>query len=329
MLKSKVVYISESFLPEINVAFEEYLMEHLDAGVSALMLWQNQNTIVVGRHQNPLKECNLPSLEKDQVKLVRRLSGGGAVYHDLGNLNFTFIGDGDDYNVEKQMQIVLDAVASFGIQGELSGRNDLVVSGKKFSGNAFYSQRERHCHHGTLLVDVDVDKLSTYLTVSDLKIKSKGVDSVRSRVVNLKELNSAIDIGGLKQALIDSFNRTNGTISDIIKVNQDVIEENMITMVQKYKSKEWNYTKSPIFEIEMEEKFEWGIFAFRMNVANGVVKDCEISTDSIIEDSFEGLQRDLTGALFAIDVFREKIRKNIKNKGISENLLECFSSWMV
>ena len=142
MPKTTVVYISNSYLPQINLAFEEYLMGNLDAGVSALFLWQNQNTIVIGRHQNPLQECHLHSLEMDQVSLVRRLSGGGAVYQDLGNLNFTFIEDRENYNVEKQMNIILDAVSSFGIKGAMSGQSNLEVSGKKFSGNAFFSQRE-------------------------------------------------------------------------------------------------------------------------------------------------------------------------------------------
>ena len=329
MPKSTVVYISNSYLPEINLAFEEYLMENLDAGVSALFLWQNQNTIVIGRHQNPLQECNLHSLEMDQVRLVRRLSGGGAVYQDLGNLNFTFIEDRENYNVEKQMNIILDALSSFGINGELNGQSNLEVSGKKFSGNAFFSQREKHCHHGTLLVDVNVDKLYDYLTASDLKIKSKSVDSVKSRVVNLKNLNPDIDINGLKQAIIKSFDMVHGVESDIIYIDQKLVEECMGEIIKKYRSEKWNYSKSPAFEIKIEEKFSWGIFDVRLNVINGLVGECKINTDAIIMDSFQLLQEQLIGSPLDANVFKEKIDKSIKNTQIREDVWGCFSGWII
>ena len=164
---------SGQFHPYKNLAVEEYLLLHCEPQECILYLWQNQNTVVIGRNQNAWKECKVDSLEENGGHLARRLSGGGAVYHDLGNLNFTFLVSKENYSIDRQLEVIVKAVQKLGAKAEKSGRNDILIDGKKFSGNAFYEQ-EQHCyHHGTLMMNVNKEMLSKYLTVSKEKLQSK------------------------------------------------------------------------------------------------------------------------------------------------------------
>ena len=172
--------------PYRNLALERYLTETVPEDACVLYLWQNQNTVVIGRNQNAWKECRTGLLEQEGGVLARRLSGGGAVFHDLGNLNFTFSVTEENYDLRRQQQLILTACRLLGLRAELSGRNDLLAEGRKFSGNSFYAHNGRAFHNGTLLVDADMTKMGRYLSPSTAKIASKGVDSVRSRVVNLR-----------------------------------------------------------------------------------------------------------------------------------------------
>ena len=205
MIEALATYESGSFDPFLNLAMEQHLLETVASGCCLLYLWQNENTVVIGKNQNPWAECRASLLEEEGGHLARRLSGGGAVFHDLGNLNFTFLVPTTDYDLQKQQRVLLEACRSFGIPAELSGRNDLTADGRKFSGNAFYHNGPRSYHHGTLLVDVDGAKLQRYLTPTKAKLETKGVPSVRSRVVNLKELCPTIPIDSLKRALVAAF----------------------------------------------------------------------------------------------------------------------------
>ncbi|MEG0693587.1 MAG: lipoate--protein ligase family protein, partial [Oscillospiraceae bacterium] len=174
MIKHIGVIQSTKTEPYQNLALEEYLLHHVDEGECILYLWQNRQTVVVGRNQNCWKECKVEELKKDGGYVVRRLSGGGAVFHDLGNLNFTFLVRQEDYNLDRQLQVILKAVQKLGIRAEKSGRNDITVNGQKFSGNAFYSTNGHCYHHGTLLLNVDMENLTQYLNVSTEKLQSKG-----------------------------------------------------------------------------------------------------------------------------------------------------------
>jgi lipoate-protein ligase A len=290
------IYVSEAINPSFNLSVEEWLMDYCEPDETILFLWQNKNAIVIGRNQNPYKECNLEKLEEDDVSLVRRLSGGGAVYHDLGNLNFTFITPDAYYDVGSNMNIILNALLRFGIKGSFNGRNDLIAQERKFSGNAFVSDNGINCHHGTLLVDVDIDKLSGYLTVSPLKLKSKGIESVKSRVINLKEISAEINIENLKAALIDSFNEFYSTEAQKSVLNEKSLDLNSI--VEKYTSREWNYSESPEFSVVVEEKFDWGIAEVCMEVIDGSIKACKIYTDAIFDEGLQELEKNLIGEQF-------------------------------
>lgn len=317
------VYLSESFDPKFNLSIEEWLMKCSEPDEVLMFLWQNENTIVIGRNQNPYKECDVKKLKEDHVHLVRRLSGGGAVYHDLGNLNFTFIASDKNYDVQHNMKVILDGIAKFGIQGCFNGRNDLLVQERKFSGNAFISDKGRNCHHGTLLVDVDFGKLSRYLTVSPLKLESKGIDSVSSRVINLKEISPQITIESLKAALIMSFNEFYKTEAQIITLNDKAID--VKKYLEKYNSWEWNYSESPDFSIVVEEKFDWGIFEIHFELSDGRIKDCKIFTDALVLEDFASLEKLLRDEHFKSNNILEVIRKCIRNERIKQDLC-CFMS---
>lgn len=321
------LYISNSFDPAYNLALEEYFINTLPKGVKLFYLWQNKNTVVIGRNQNPYKECNLTAMKKDEVKLIRRLSGGGAVYHDMGNLNFTFISSEESCDIDRNIQIIIDALKEYNIEAEFNGRNDIIAEERKFSGNAFLTDNNMHCHHGTLLVDVDISKLMKYLTVSKLKIESKGIDSISSRVVNLKELAPEIEIENLKQSLIKRFSET-------YKCNPEILsdftnEKELESYMEKYLSWDWNYSESPEFDMKLEKKFSWGIIEILLNIENGIIKNSKIFTDSIIIDNFENLGIAFRDMEFKLPIINANINKIIKDKKIATDIQSLFKEYLI
>ena len=202
---------SASTDPFYNLALEEYLFDCLPRTAEYFMLWQNDNAVIVGKHQNTVEEINLPYIEEKQIKVVRRLSGGGAVYHDLGNLNYTFIRDADaQLDLAAFCVPVVRVLSEMGVDARLSGRNDITLDGKKFSGNAQYLREKRVMHHGTLMFDSDLAVLAQALNVSSDKIESKGIKSVRSRVTNIREhLKQDMTMEAFKRVLRQSMIREN------------------------------------------------------------------------------------------------------------------------
>ncbi len=288
MFKYKV-YHSEIKDPRVNLAYEEYFLSNAKKDELVLFFWQSDNAVVIGRHQNPYQECNVSKLDQDQVTLVRRLSGGGAVYHDLGNLNFAFIAPNDLFDVDKQFGIMINAMKHLGISSEKSGRNDLVASGRKFSGNAFITEDLASLHHGTLLIDADITKISKYLTVSHKKLDTKGFDSVASRVINLRELNASIDIENIIHAVKHTLeiNDYKVQISELPK--STILDEYM----SKYNSHLWNYGECPDFNVSFEEKFDWGLVSVNMSVHEGKIDYFNLSTDSLETKSFEKFNKEV------------------------------------
>jgi lipoate-protein ligase A len=313
------VYLSDSFDPGINLSFEEYLMSECNENTVIMFLWQNKKTVVIGRNQNPMQECQLSNLAKDGVQLVRRQSGGGAVYHDIGNLNFTFIAHTMHYDLNKQLNVILDAITAFDINGKFTGRNDLTIDGKKFSGNAFIHDDDFHCHHGTIMVDVELEKLVRYLTPTKIKITSKGIDSVKSRVVNLINCNSAISIESLKKTLITSFDKNYESKSSVTLLTQQ--DHHLISLYKdKYYSPEWNINESPKCDISHERKFNWGVIELSMSIKNGAIENCSINTDSIIVDNFQCLQTNFIGSQLINIQLNSIIENSIKNQTIRNDL---------
>ena len=214
-MKNLQVIVSNQFNPYLNLAVETYLTDHQEEGVVTMYLWKNQQTVVIGLNQNPFSECDVKRLNDEGGHLMRRRTGGGAVYHDLGNLNFSFIADKHDYDVRKQQSVIQEALKSFGLESEISGRNDLTCQGRKFSGNAFFNGTVNNLHHGTILIKTDSEMMQRYLTVDPGKLQKHGVQSVRSRIVNLSEL-ADITSENIVTPLIQSFEKVYQTEAEYI-----------------------------------------------------------------------------------------------------------------
>lgn len=315
MIGKLQTYEGGSFDPYLNLATEQHLLETVEGGCCLLYLWQNENTVVIGRNQNPWAECNASLLEEEGGHLARRLSGGGAVFHDLGNLNFTFLVPAEDYDLEKQQRVLLTACQSFGVPAELSGRNDLMADGRKFSGNAFYRSGNRSYHHGTLLVDVDGKKLSRYLTPSKAKLEAKGVPSVRSRVVNLKELCPKITVEELKKALNNAFEKVYGHVSTP-KVLRDADKARIAELRKTYASWEWRFGQKLPFTLRCEARFVWGGADLMLDVNKGVIQGAKLYTDAMDDRLPSLLETAVTGR----NLEREDIRRALEGSGIAADL---------
>jgi len=296
--------------PWWNLAVEEYLLDRVNPGQCILYLWQNENTVVIGRNQNPWRECRTEQLESDGGKLARRLSGGGAVFHDTGNLNFTFIVDRKLYDLEKQLTVILNAVKELGIEAEMSGRNDLIADGRKFSGNAFCFRKDSAYHHGTVLVSADFSKLSKYLAVSAEKMRSKGVKSVQSRVVNLSELKPGLTVDEVAEALKESFQKIHGMKAETevslkdAKYDRQILEE----LYAKYSSWRWRYGEAPKFDIDLETRFPWGGVEIGFRLEGGKVVEASVFSDALDESYIAGLPDIFKGCEFSSKKLAQRIR---------------------
>lgn len=277
----QLAYIeSNQTVPYRNLAAEEYLLLHCKPHQCILYLWQNRRTVVIGRNQNAWNECRAEALTEDGGFLARRLSGGGAVYHDLGNLNFTFLVGKEDYDIGRQLSVIIRAMELLGLHAEKSGRNDILIDGRKFSGNAFYEQ-ETHCyHHGTIMMDVNKETLSKYLTVSAEKLKSKGVSSVRSRVTNLREHLPALTLSELKEALRRAFEEVYGHNAETLSF--DALPEKAISEREAFFSSwDWLYGRKIPFQHELSARFPWGGINIQLAVSGGQVTDAAVYSDAL------------------------------------------------
>ncbi|SMF90427.1 lipoate-protein ligase [Paenibacillus uliginis N3/975] len=297
------IVISQEHDPYFNLALEEELFRNARQGEVTLYLWQNEKTVVIGRNQNPYIECDIEQIKRSGGKIARRISGGGAVYHDLGNLNFTFVCKKSEEDLTKQIAVLQKAVERFGLQVVRSGRNDLTHEGKKFSGHAFYEEDGNAFHHGTMMVDVDLTMLAKVLKPSKLKLESKGITSVKSRVVNLKKLNDEITISSLSEALIDSFREIYGENSFLVKYNR---QEKSPDFIKKYMDDRWIYGESPVYNASIEKRTSSGNIQAFFQVEHGLVKELKIFSDSISILDFRAVENRFIG----MD-FKEVIEKDL------------------
>lgn len=290
----------------INLAFEEYFMQTVPEGEWILFWWQSDNAVVVGRNQNPYQECNLERLVADQVKLVRRLSGGGAVYHDLGNLNFSFISQTECFDPALHFDMILSGLFQLGVQGIFTGRNDLVAEGRKFSGNAFIHSGERHLHHGTLLIASDVGKIENYLTVHHEKLETKGFDSIKARVINLTEIVPDLTAEDIIESVTHSLRKQIGC-EVALKQLDDTDKMLAQAYVDKYYSDIWNLGDTPNFSCEMCHRFDWGSLQLGIEIEDGQIKKIKFSTDALDAESFATLSNEMVNMLLVPDLVYDKI----------------------
>lgn len=310
LISKRKVIISNSFNPYFNLSLEEHLLNNIEEDEMVLYLWRNENTVVIGRNQNPWKECNLERLYLMKGKIARRLSGGGAVYHDLGNLNFTFLTGEKNEDLSKQLSVIIEALKEQGIESSFSGRNDILVDGKKISGNAFYWDNNKYYHHGTLLYKVDVEKLTGVLTPSTHKLTSKGIDSVKSRVANLKEYKEDLTIESLMKSLIEAFQSKYGEIKDIKYLDEQTL--NLHELMNKYSSPQWIYGDSPDFHISIDKVTSEGKIEINISTEDSEIKKCKIYTDSLYTKEFEIIEEIFQGCVFNKDDIIEALDNNSK-----------------
>jgi lipoate---protein ligase len=319
VITKTLYYCSEQFVPYENLAVEAYLLESVPEGCCILYLWQNKKTVVIGKNQNCWKECNVSNLENDGGYLVRRLSGGGAVFHDLGNLNFTFLIRKSDYDVDKQLEVILRAVNLLGIHAEKSGRNDITVDGKKFSGNAFYSSGDCCYHHGTLLLNVDMKNLSQYLNVSRDKLESKGVESVKSRVTNLMEYCPDLTVDLMKEKLIEAFAEVYGIVPE--RLSDGSFGKQKITeLTKKFSSWDWIFGKKIPFTFEAEQRFLWGNIQIQLQVDKGIIQQSAVYSDAMEQDLISGIQ--FAGCPFSSEAMADRVRNLSAEKSSARSMIE-------
>jgi|SRR5690554_956398 len=283
---------SPGFDPWYNLALEEHLLRQVGNDEVILYLWQNQGTVVIGRNQNAWKQCRCKKLDEDGKKLARRLSGGGAVFHDLGNLNFTFIMNRKNYNLNRQLEVILQAVRHQGIEAEFSGRNDLVVEGRKFSGNAFYFEETNAYHHGTILVDVNFEDMSRYLQVSQEKMRSKAVDSVQARVVNLRRLNPELTIEKMAASVAAAFVDIYGGSGKIESITPEKL--GLDELYRRYSSWEWRYGETPKFDLVFSTRFDWGEIQLGLSLRKAHIVQAKIYSDAMNPQLIEAMAAGLT-----------------------------------
>ena len=323
MIERIAVYESEGFDPYRNLAIEQHLLETVLGGCCLLYLWRNERTVVIGRNQNAWAECRTTLLSEEGGRLARRLSGGGAVYHDLGNLNFTFLLCEEDYDLTRQLSVIRRACSLCGIETEISGRNDLLASGRKFSGNAFCHHEGRAYHHGTLLVDVDADAMGRYLSPSKAKLEAKGVESVRSRVVNLRELNPAITVDVLKAAMRQAFSEVyNLPVSAPPVPDEARIEE----LTAHYASDAWLFGQKLPFTFRCESRFLWGGIELQIRADRGVITDAKVYTDAMDDGLADKLKAALTGCSLQIDAIAQTLRESDVEQDKRADLIELIAS---
>ena len=294
-------------------------MDALQPGEAMLYLWQNLNTVVIGKNQNAWLECRTSLLEEEGGKLARRLSGGGAVYHDLGNLNFTFLMCKEDYDLDRQVEVIQKACALAGIRAEKSGRNDLLADGRKFSGNAFYQDKIHAYHHGTLMVDVDKEKLGRYLSPPKAKLEAKGVASVRSRVVNLRELSPSLTIQGMRTNMAAAFQEVYGLTAEEFILDEDALA-NIQRLKELYSSWDYLYGAPLSFTFSCEDKFDWGYIQLQLNAKGGIITDAQINTDAMDWTLPESIIKALKGCRFETESMVYALRQAFLPADVCEDL---------
>ncbi|MDD3193525.1 MAG: lipoate--protein ligase [Oscillospiraceae bacterium] len=306
MIRNLQFYQGTGTNPYDNLALEAYFLQHCPPETCILYLWQNRRTVVIGKNQNAWKECNVDLLEQEGGFLARRPSGGGAVFHDLGNLNFTFIAPLPDYNIDRQLEVVCRAVGRLGVNAQKTGRNDITVDGRKFSGNAFQTSKGIGCHHGTLLLDADMAQMARYLNVSAEKLQAKGVSSVKSRVVNLRTLCPSATVGTLSLALLNAFEETYGLAAqrmDSKRFDWEEIRRISVT----FASWQWRLGREIPFSYELEERFPWGNIQLRFCVTNGKVSEVQAYSDAMDAGFIEKIPVFLQDLPFSLSGFADAL----------------------
>ncbi|ANF96067.1 lipoate--protein ligase [Paenibacillus bovis] len=298
--------------PTINLAIEEFVLKHLPMDDSYLLFYINEPSIIIGKHQNTIEEINAEYVKANHIHVVRRLSGGGAVYHDLGNLSFSFLtkDDGQSFhNFRKFTQPVVEALQQLGINAELSGRNDLQVGEQKISGNAQFSTRGRMFSHGTLMFNSELDNVQSALKVNPEKFKSKSTKSVRSRVANISEfLNAPMTMEQFRDDILRHiFGVEPADVPQYVLTEEDWAKIHEIS-AERYRNWDWNYGQSPESNIKHAKKFPAGIIDIRMNIKEGHIHEIKIYGDFFGIGDVADIENKLRGLRYEENAVREALQ---------------------
>jgi lipoate-protein ligase A len=329
------ILLSHSNNPHFNLAVEDCIFRSMPADQRVLFLWRNADTVVIGRSQNPWKECNISKMEQDKIHLARRQSGGGAVFHDLGNTNFTFMAGKPEYNKEVSTEIVLQGLKKLGIEGYANGRNDLVVGEgeemRKFSGSAYKETKDRGFHHGTLLLHADLSRLANYLNPDVKKLQSKGITSVRSRVTNLDSLYPQINHQLVCDAIVESFCEYFDETPTIEEISPEALPD-LPGFEEKFaqqQSWDWNFGKSPQFTHTLDERFKWGGVEIHLDLSNAKITAAQTFTDSLFPDPIEQLAEKLIGVMYRPGSIAACVDSLIESYPDHKVDLEEMKEWLV
>ncbi len=312
--------VNNSNDPRYNLAFEEYCFKHLDIKENEeyVLLWINGPAIIVGKNQNTLEEVNQKYVDENGIKVVRRITGGGAVYHDLGNLNFsilTLTSDMERIDFQKYNIPIVEALGKLGIDAELSGRNDMTIEGKKFSGIAQSVWKKRVLNHGTLLFDTDLDVLSKALNVKQDKIASKGIKSVKSRVTNIKSyMTGKADIYSFRDTLLKAIFQKENLEPVEYKLSKKDLDNIDKLFEERYSTWEWNYGESPKFNYKNYKRYAFGNIDIRFNVIHGLMCDTVIYGDFFGTRDVSLLQEKLNGTKYE----KDQVRKVLENEPLDK-----------
>jgi lipoate---protein ligase len=322
--------VNESTNAYFNIASEEYLLKNMEE--DCFMLYINEPSIIAGKHQNTIAEINYPFVKEHNIKVVRRLSGGGSVFHDLGNLNFTFIVNGKEGNLidfRKYTLPIIEILAKLGIEAKFEGRNDLTIDGKKFSGNAEHIWKNRILHHGTLLFSSVMSSLTEALNVNPAKFQDKAVKSIRSRVTNISDhLSAPITVMEFRKMVLDHIVSTNANAQLYKFTDKDTASIQQLTD-EKYSTWEWNFGYSPDYNFHKELKTNGGFLEVYLDVNKGFIKNIKFYGDFFCKKNPEVLESILSGIEHKEGTLREtlinvKANEYFHNINIDELVEACF-----